>query len=141
MSLKKWHSAAIAALFAVGTVGAVATPAMAQHRHHAGSYHHRGSYHGHYSGGHGYPRYARGYHHGPRHWYYHGGYRYYGYGWGYDPWGAVAAAGVVGLAAGAIAAGAVQATDSVAYCEQRYRSYDPRTGTYLGYDGYRHPCP
>jgi hypothetical protein len=19
--------------------------------------------------------------------------------------------------------------------------YDPRSGTYLGYDGYRHPCP
>lgn len=30
---------------------------------------------------------------------------------------------------------------SVAYCEQRYRSYDPASGTYLGYDGVRHPCP
>ncbi len=30
---------------------------------------------------------------------------------------------------------------SVAYCEQRFKSYDPRSGTYLGYDGYRHPCP
>lgn len=29
----------------------------------------------------------------------------------------------------------------VAYCMQTYRSYDPRSGTYLGYDGYRHPCP
>jgi len=29
----------------------------------------------------------------------------------------------------------------VAYCEQRYRSYDPESGTYLGYDGRRHPCP
>lgn len=28
-----------------------------------------------------------------------------------------------------------------AYCEQRYRSYDPASGTYLGYDGVRHPCP
>jgi hypothetical protein len=27
-----------------------------------------------------------------------------------------------------------------AYCAQRYRSYDPATGTYLGYDGLRHPC-
>jgi hypothetical protein len=26
------------------------------------------------------------------------------------------------------------------YCAQRYRSYDPATGTYLGYDGLRHPC-
>jgi hypothetical protein len=28
-----------------------------------------------------------------------------------------------------------------AYCAQRYRSYDPQSGTYLGYDGLRHPCP
>jgi BA14K-like protein len=27
------------------------------------------------------------------------------------------------------------------YCAQRYKSYDPATGTYLGYDGQRHPCP
>ena len=31
--------------------------------------------------------------------------------------------------------------DSVAYCLSRFRSYDPSSGTYLGYDGYRHPCP
>ena len=31
--------------------------------------------------------------------------------------------------------------ESVAYCMQTYRSYDPRSGTYLGNDGYRHPCP
>jgi BA14K-like protein len=31
--------------------------------------------------------------------------------------------------------------DDVAYCSQRFRSYDPRSGTYLGGDGYRHPCP
>jgi hypothetical protein len=30
---------------------------------------------------------------------------------------------------------------TVAYCEQTYRSYDPASGTYLGYDGFRHPCP
>jgi hypothetical protein len=30
---------------------------------------------------------------------------------------------------------------AVDYCLSRFRSYDPRTGTYLGYDGYRHPCP
>jgi hypothetical protein len=27
------------------------------------------------------------------------------------------------------------------YCAQRYRSYDPASGTFLGYDGQRHPCP
>jgi hypothetical protein len=31
--------------------------------------------------------------------------------------------------------------DSVAYCEQTYRSYNPATGSYLGYDGFRHACP
>jgi hypothetical protein len=31
--------------------------------------------------------------------------------------------------------------DSSAYCAQTYRSYDPASGTYLGYDGQRHPCP
>ena len=30
---------------------------------------------------------------------------------------------------------------TVDYCFRRYRSYDPRSGTYVGYDGYRHPCP
>ncbi|WP_424618529.1 BA14K family protein [Bradyrhizobium sp.] len=24
---------------------------------------------------------------------------------------------------------------------QRFKSYDPNSGTYLGYDGNRHPCP
>ena len=37
--------------------------------------------------------------------------------------------------------GAPVAGDAVAYCMQRFRSYDPRSGTYLGYDGLRHPCP
>ena len=31
--------------------------------------------------------------------------------------------------------------DPVAYCLQRFRSYDPLSGTYLGFDGFRHPCP
>jgi BA14K-like protein len=26
------------------------------------------------------------------------------------------------------------------YYAQRYKSYDPASGTYLGYDGLRHPC-
>jgi len=28
-----------------------------------------------------------------------------------------------------------------AYCQQRFRSYDPSSGTYMGYDGLRHSCP
>lgn len=31
--------------------------------------------------------------------------------------------------------------NAVVYCMQRFKSYDPRSGTYLGYDGLRHPCP
>jgi hypothetical protein len=31
--------------------------------------------------------------------------------------------------------------DATAYCMQRFKSYDPSSGTYLGYDGERHPCP
>ena len=30
---------------------------------------------------------------------------------------------------------------AVAYCMRRFRSYDPFSITYLGYDGFRHPCP
>jgi len=30
---------------------------------------------------------------------------------------------------------------AVASCEERFQSYDPATGTYLGFDGMRHPCP
>jgi hypothetical protein len=29
----------------------------------------------------------------------------------------------------------------VAYCMRRFKSYDPASGTYLGYDGMRHACP
>jgi MFS family permease len=83
-----------------------------------------------------------------------------GYGYGY---GGAAAAGIAGFAAGALLGGALAAQpryyaaqlryyyaepppyyiqrDAVAYCEARFRSYDPLSGTYLGYDGYRHPCP
>jgi hypothetical protein len=58
---------------------------------------------------------------------------YYGYGYdpGYADYG-YAPGGYVEAAPGG---------DDVAYCQQRFRSYDPASGTYLGYDGYRHPCP
>jgi hypothetical protein len=76
----------------------------------------------------------RRHHHwnGPRHWRGH----HYRPGWG---------PALGGLAAGAIIGGAIansQArSDEVAYCSQRFKSYDPASGTYLGYDGMRHPCP
>jgi hypothetical protein len=31
--------------------------------------------------------------------------------------------------------------DTVQWCINRYKSYDPYTRTYLGYDGLRHGCP
>jgi hypothetical protein len=89
--------------------------------------------------------------HGNHAW--HGGWRHgwrghRGWGWG---WGAGA-----GFAAGALVGSALAAPyyyggpgyyayepggGSVAYCMRRFRSYDPQSGTYLGYDGERHPCP
>ncbi len=27
-----------------------------------------------------------------------------------------------------------------AYCAEKYRSFDPRSGTFMGYDGHRHMC-
>jgi hypothetical protein len=32
-------------------------------------------------------------------------------------------------------------TGDASYCAQRFQSYDPASGTYLGFDGLRHPCP
>lgn len=61
--------------------------------------------------------------------------------------------GLLGLGIGA-AIGAAAATDeprvyrrarpsegAIGYCMDRYKSYDPESGTYMGYDGQPHPCP
>ncbi len=71
---------------------------------------------------------------------------HYRHGWQHRRHYGSGAAVLGGLAAGAVIGGAIansqaQANDAVAYCSQRYRSYDPASGTYLGYDGNRHPCP
>ncbi|KAB7784440.1 BA14K family protein [Methylorubrum populi] len=89
----------------------------------------------------------------------HYGHRRYGYGRGYRRGpgvGAAVGAGVAGLAAGAILGGAIANSqaraapvvvqggadpEAVAACARRFRSYDARSGTYLGNDGARHPCP
>lgn len=42
--------------------------------------------------------------------------------------------------AGANFAGPMR-SDVAAACAARFRSYDPATGTYMGFDGVRHPCP
>ncbi|QFU14945.1 BA14K family protein [Microvirga thermotolerans] len=101
----------------------------------------RGRYYGHrgWYGRHGW--------YGPRYGYYYGR-PYYR-----RDYGAAAAAGAIGLATGAIIGGALAqqqqaapvyaapGNGAVAYCAQRFKSYDPASGTYLGYDGRRHPCP
>jgi len=124
MLRSKWMAGAIALALVGTTTLAAVTPADAQWRgrHGGGWHHHRGG------------------------------------GWG----GGGAVLG--GLAAGAILGGAIAASrpgyydygpgyygpapaygpppgDEVAYCMNRFKSYDPASGTYLGYDGYRHPCP
>lgn len=60
---------------------------------------------------------------------------------GRDDGGAIAAGILGGLVLGAIIASQAQPQRSVEYCIRRYRSYDPYSRTYLGYDGYRHRCP
>jgi hypothetical protein len=93
-------------------------------------------------------------------------YQHHGYGRGYG-----IGAGAAALAAGVIIGGAMEQNQgyypaesypvysdqgpmyddagpqvvddsaSTAYCQQTFRSYDPASGTYLGYDGLRHSCP
>jgi hypothetical protein len=70
-----------------------------------------------------------------------GGYRGgHGYGGG-DDGGAVAAGVIGGLLLGAIIANEAQRGQSANYCAQRYRSYDWRSGTFVGRDGRRYRCP
>jgi len=96
--------------------------------------------------GQSYTQYRR-YYGGPR--YYHGP-RYYRRGGN----GGAVAAGVLGLAAGALVAGAIanqaQAAPPpppgtvdpqlAAYCARKYRSYDPGSGTFLAGNGRRYVC-
>ena len=69
---------------------------------------------------------------------YYGGPDYYGSGY-YDD--GYYNNGYGGYDDGAVAVVPAQGGGDASYCAQRYRSYDPASGTYLGYDGQRHPCP
>jgi hypothetical protein len=103
---------------------------------------------GSYGYGYGYDRgyNAYGYDNGYNAYGYNQGHNAYGYeqsyGGGYEPeyvevprYGYGQSYGGRGYRQSTIAAG-----NDPAYCQQRYRSYDPASGTYLGYDGLRHPC-
>ena len=57
--------------------------------------------------------------------------------------GAAIAAGVIGLALGAAIVSSNQPTYGNSYdraCAAKYRTYDARSNTYLGVDGYRYRC-
>lgn len=62
--------------------------------------------------------------------------------------GAAVGVDLLGVAAGTVIGSA--ATNSAAQsaavggsadCASRYASYGPASGSFLGYDGFRHPCP
>ena len=76
--------------------------------------------------------------------YYAPGYGY-GYGYGWNPGGSLPAPGyapVPGYApAPGYASGYQAGAADVAYCMERFRSYDPVSRTYMGRDRRRHPCP
>ncbi|MCX5497076.1 BA14K family protein [Kaistia dalseonensis] len=83
--------------------------------------------------------------------YYYRGPRYYG-GWYGNPGAAAAAGAIVGLGLGAAIASqpsygyevppprGVAWRNHVSYCEDRYRSYNPSTDTFIGYDGRAYRC-
>ena len=71
-----------------------------------------------------------------------GGYGYYGPGYDQGYYGGDQYSDQYYDDSGAMAeAPAPAGDDAVSYCVQRFRSYDPQSGTYMGNDGYRHPCP
>ena len=144
----------------------LATPVMAAGavRHGGGAgFHGGGGWHGGGAGFHG----GGGWHGGGGGWHgggsgwrgggggWNGGYGGWngGYGGGYgNGYGYGAAALGLGLLGGAIIGSQYPYYDSgyatypqdggvVASCASRFKSYDPASGTYLGYDGLRHPCP
>jgi hypothetical protein len=129
----------VIALFAIAAIGlASTTAASARGGRGGGGGFHGGGGRAHVAGG--------GYHGGGR---YAGAYYRRGVGRG------LAAGAIAGAAIGAGYAGygyGYSPDESYGYteggpvaddgsCAQRYRSYDPASGTYLGYDGQRHPCP
>ena len=70
------------------------------------------------------------------------GYGYPGYGYGYDysP-GYSYSPGYTGYAYSPGYTTGYGGDSDDGYCSQRFRSYDPASGTYRGYDGRRHSCP
>jgi hypothetical protein len=128
----------------------VATPAIARGGD-GGAFH--GGSGGFRGGGGGFHGGGGGFHGGAGSGGWHGGYAGGGGGYG-NGYGYGGAALGLGLLGGAIIGSQYPyygsgydsypqdgSVDSSAYCASRFKSYDPASGTYLGYDGLRHPCP
>ena len=161
----KTCGASIAAL-ALG-LSLVTTPALAGGGGHDSNIHSGGGFHGGHGGGGAFRGGGGGWHGGSTAFHgggggWHGGYAGgggygNGYGGGYGYGGAALGLGLLG---GAIIGSQYPyydsgyddgasydvspqdgGGDSTAYCARTFRSFDPASGTYLGYDGLRHPCP
>jgi hypothetical protein len=72
--------------------------------------------------------------------YYYGGYYPYGGGYYYPAYGYPPPPAPY-YGGGPAYGGPAGPGGDASYCAQKYRSYDPATGTFLGFDGQRHPCP
>ncbi|HEX2653947.1 MAG TPA: BA14K family protein [Xanthobacteraceae bacterium] len=83
--------------------------------------------------------YAPGFAWGPGYGYTYG--RTYSYGPAYAPPPPVDYSETTYAAPTATTTTTTTVNSGVSYCAQRYRSYDPGTGTFTGFDGIRRPCP
>jgi hypothetical protein len=98
-----------------------------QHYRPHGSYHHR-PHGGYYRNYHYHGEYYRNRHYG----YGYGGWPFFGYSWPYYGYGYYYGAPAVGYQP--------WTTEWLAYCRAKYRSFNPSTGYYLGYDADNHFC-
>ena len=55
--------------------------------------------------------------------------------------GAAVIGGMIAAEQAQAEAAAAAQQDAIAYCMQRFRSYNPETGMYVGRDGRARPCP
>ena len=65
-------------------------------------------------------------------------------GWGHRGWddgSSAVGAGILGFMTGAFVAQAFSQPGWQGSCAQRFRTYNPATGSYTGYDGHQHACP
>ena len=83
--------------------------------------------------------YRNGRWHGPRYRYRYPGYNYFNNGFWY-PWPWWSYNRGWNFEVGDAFAGGSYASNHVQWCMNRYRSYNPRTDTYTGYDGKKHRC-